>query len=310
MFTFKVSRFSFLPIRVWLSQIELRRLAALQRSRNLKILKRIDQMGEYLCEINGPLINNVRKLWEHFEVPNKSQQLVLGLGDALAPDTILKNAQLNFFLLEEYRHYNALLKKEQARTAEEKKSSLRLAPAWLRQESDRLERLSQRDKANWKTEWEFDDALGETDFFGAVISRFTLILQIIAMTAFLIIPMLVIMLQPDWCINLVASLLAGLAASLKLSFTTLYASFAVAVFILIVLGIVFIVALLPFKPEPHLMLHELDERLQDRLAELAYMFVKDVGNKLDHLDKLEANSLEIDSLRQTLEEINLRLGIS
>ena len=68
MFTFKVSRFSFLPIRIWLSKFELRTLAARQRSHNKKVLKRIDLMSLHLNEVNVFLRNMVNMLWKHFGV--------------------------------------------------------------------------------------------------------------------------------------------------------------------------------------------------------------------------------------------------
>lgn len=309
-FTFKVSRFSFLPLRVWLSQLELRRLeASLYKHKNAKGHDRFRKMGIYLLETTSSLLKMVRMLWDHFEVPQDDRMEAMGMEADIQDGSVLDNARLNFILLEEYHHYNKKLKREQTNLADEQKHALRLAPAWLRHEQSRLERLKHADKANWKAEWEFDEALNETNIFGAVITRFTLIFQLIAMTAILIIPMLVIMLQPDWCINLIANLLAGLAISLKLPFTTLYASFAVAVFILIVMVIAFIIATLPFKPEPDIMLHDLDERLQDRLSELAYVLTHDIGGEVEHLAE-NTGSLEIDSLRSALEELTIRNSLS
>ena len=315
MFTFKVSRFSFLPIRIWLSKIELSILTVRLRSSNRKTIHRLELMDAYLQETNTSLGKMVNLLWDHFVVPDEERLNIIDWldQDPLPHNSTLLRARTNFVLLEEYHHYNALLKKEEARSQDELQRSRRMAPFWLRREQAHLKYESYLDKEMWKADWRPGSDLLDGvmhDYVSSAFQDITNIIGICVTAGFLSITILYIMIIPGGLVVNVATFLSSMAMRFHSSFTEIYACFAVAIFILTVIAIVWVSIVIPNpKPDPLLLIDDLDRRTQERLAELAYIIAHDLGGSVEHLEQ-NSSSLVLDELRKDLQEFEIRQGLS
>ena len=308
-FTFKVSRFSLRHVRQWLADLSISRLTkrVYGHSSN-KGHSRFLNMADQLRESTSSLLKTVRLLWKHFEIAEADQVAVLGLEEDNLSPSIIDVARLNFILMEEYHHYAKRLKHEKELAKDESSKALRIAPYWLRQEQSHLEWVRKYDKENWKYEWQPEDGLREwRDFSGDIAFGIADIIVIAITTGFLVVPIIYIMLQPENIITLIANFLAGMARQSHVTFPVIYTCFAVAIFILLSFAMAIFVSIHIPRPNISEMMQEMDWRMHERLAELAYQVIHDQGTQLENIENSAAS---IDLLNKTLEEFAIKEGLA
>lgn len=208
----------------------------------------------------------------------------------------------NFCLWQELRHYKNQLREindEEKRTASQIKNAM---PAWMKKSIRWDKSRNKRDKEKWKFNWMLDGMQSGSSMFDYPINYLIAGMSFIVTLGFLAVPVLsTLYYGPDHLIKNIANFLFQFSQKTGATFQEAYAGFGFALLILLSIAGLFILPAFRPNTKTEDAVSELDYRMQDRLAELAYEFEKFKENQ-DPLVALE--------IRRLLDEMNIRNGLS